>query len=377
MVCSHRRCKVQALIQLHLCPPGLVPQQAQGGLLEVDPISQDQALVEEERRVVLSAGLRSPEIEQELFVDASDSLDDEDEDRAAEVSPVGLVVEVQGENSSRQISEDSVPSPLVYQSNQEIDFGKSATQQDIATEAGPHPAQSVQFTQPLASTSPTQPLPRRSPGTSLLPSFAKYLPSRATTAAPSANADPSTSAAALAAQAKWQRRIETSLVRMTTEMAALREQLEYQQNNNSFSTLYPLRQSISGGVSGPGKLSMGSVLTVLGRWVLSYLLGVLRHLVVDGAVILAVWLYLRRRRGWSDDKIAGEVVKLAVAVAALFGPIAGAWEGFRSRMPHFAIPFPRLSRFAAWLRTWGRILFFRRRASIGGTAEKRPARPTG
>jgi len=356
--------------------PGLAPQQAQGGLLEVDPISQDQALVEEERRVVLTAGLRSPEMEQELFVDASDSLDD-DEQRAAEVSPLGLVVEVQGENSSRQISEDSVPSPLVYQANQEMNLGTSATQQDGATEAGPQQAQSVQFTQPLASTSPTQPQPRRSPGMSLLPSFAKYLPSRATTMASLVATDPSTSAAALAAQAKWQRRIEASLVRMTTEMAALREQLEYQQNNNSFSALYPLRQSISGGVSGPGKLSMGSVLTMLGRWFLSYLLGVLRHLVVDGAVILAVWLYLRRRRGWSDDKIAGEVVKLAVAVAALFGPIAGAWEGFRSRMPHFAIPFPRLSRFAAWLRTWGRMLLFKPRMSIASTAERYPARPEG
>jgi len=212
---------------------------------------------------------------------------------------------------------------------------------------------------------------------SLLPSFAKYLPSRAATTAPLGTTDPSASAAALAAQAKWQRRIETSLVRMTTEVAALREQLEYQQSNNAFSALYPLRQSISGAASGPGKLSMSNMLAMLGRWVLSYVLGVLRHLVLDGAVILAVWLYLRKRRGWDDDKIAREVVKFAVAVAALFGPVAGAWEGFRSRMPHVTIPFPRLSRFAAWLRTWGRMLFFRRRVSIASTAERHPARPEG
>ena len=355
--------------------PGLVPHQAQGGLLEVDPVSQDQALVEEERRVALTAGLRSPEMEQELFVDASDSLDNEDEARSAEVSPLGLVrVEVQGSNSAGQISEDPVPMPLSDQSNQQLDIGMSSLQPDIASEAGPRPAQSVQFSQTPAPISPTLPQPRRSPGMSLLPSFAKYLPSRASAPAPEGTADQSTSAAALAAQAKWQRRIETSLVRMTTEVAALREQLEHQQNNYSFGALHPLRQSISGGVSGPGKLSMGSVLTMLGRWFLSYLLGVLRHLVVDGAVILAVWLYLRKRRGWDDDKIAREVVKLVVTVAALFGPVAGAWEGFRSRMPRFAMPFPQLANFAAWLRSWGQMLFSRRRASID---EKRPARPTG
>lgn len=148
-------------------------------------------------------------------------------------------------------------------------------------------------------------------------------------------------------------------------MTALREQLDIQAQQLSASSYSlvprPFRSgSVSNGIGGGGKsLSVRDLLALYGKWWLSWLAGVVRHVFVDAVVVLAVWLYLRKRRGWSDERIASELVKGVTAVAAVFGPVKGAWDGARARMP--VVPGVRLPRLGMrwaveWVKSWGAVV---------------------
>ncbi|KAI9718630.1 MAG: hypothetical protein M1828_006638 [Chrysothrix sp. TS-e1954] len=83
----------------------------------------------------------------------------------------------------------------------------------------------------------------------------------------------------------WQRRIESALIKMNAEMAALREQLEMQQGSAlSSSILRPFRRRRQGGVLG---------------WLLDSLFSIssfaVKHLVMDALLLMLVALYMRFR----------------------------------------------------------------------------------
>lgn len=105
-----------------------------------------------------------------------------------------------------------------------------------------------------------------------------------------------------------------------------------------------------------GKLGFGDIVKMYGRWLLNWLFGVMRHVVIDAVVVFGVWLYVKKRRGWNDKRFAQEVAKVLAGIATFFGPVIGAWNGARARMPNIKINVPGLHWFAAWARTWGQTL---------------------
>jgi len=140
-----------------------------------------------------------------------------------------------------------------------------------------------------------------------------------------------------------------------------------QQQYSSYGSLFPIRGSVSfpsgpnGG--GVGKLGFGDLTNIYGRFVLKWLVGMTRHIMVDAVVILAVWVYVKKRRGWSNERFAQELVGVLAGVSTLFGPLIGAWNG---AMPDIPMRIPGLQGLAAWLRTWGQMLLGLTRARKAG-----------
>lgn len=89
----------------------------------------------------------------------------------------------------------------------------------------------------------------------------------------------------------WRRRVESALVKMTAEVAALREQLE-------------ARRLFSGRLRRRGGLA---------AWVLGFLGGAARHVLVDAVVVGVVLLAVRRREGQLGE---GDVREWGRLVAA-------------------------------------------------------------
>ncbi len=88
---------------------------------------------------------------------------------------------------------------------------------------------------------------------------------------------------------KWHRRIESSLIKMNAEMAALREQLDMQNQNYAMysSILHPFKTQRNGGRGG------------VGRWVLDFVWRVsvtaVRHVVIDATLLAFVTLWCHFR----------------------------------------------------------------------------------
>lgn len=345
--------------------PGL-QSQSRGGLQELAPLSHDEVLIEEEQAVALQAGLRSPELENELFVDAPEqSVVDEDSEQHS-VAGLHSSTQQQGRenihpDSEAQTSSHEDTSPA------ESPFPRSWPQQSSRPVLIKQEVPSSTLESQLQPVQQVQPESKRNAASALL---AKYLPSTSKPVAALPTSDTAGSSTP-SSQSKWHRRIETSLIRLTTEVTALREQLEIQQQQySSYGSLFPLRGSVSfpsgpnGG--GVGKLSFGDLTNMYGRLVLKWLVGVTRHVMVDAAVILAVWLYLKKRRGWNNERFAQEVVGVLAGVSTLFGPLVGAWNGAMARMPNIPVRIPGLQWLSAWLRTWGQMLLGLIRARKAG-----------
>jgi hypothetical protein len=333
--------------------PGL-SLQIEGGLRELDP-------VEEMQQAALQAGLRSPEMEQELFVDAPDSQEEN------ELQEEGRYAEQDGADSPAEsvspMQKEVIAAPQAHSSDK--------LQLPLATSF------------PFAGASPTE--SRRSPPSSPIERtkasalLAKYLPTRSLAPPESVSSSPSppvtnTSATGLAAaQAKWHKRIENSIIRLTTEVTALREQLDYQQqqNNPSYSTLLPFRPSISRGTSGgiPGlqrELSWDNVLQSLGQVSMAWATTAARHVAIDAAVLAIIWLYLRKRKGWSELEVAHSLVALIGRIMAMFGPFVGAWQGAKARLPALRIfKLMNPTWLLDWLKSWGILLLTPVRSLVG------------
>ncbi len=102
---------------------------------------------------------------------------------------------------------------------------------------------------------------------------------------------------------KWHRRIESSLIKMNAEMAALREQLDMQNQNYAMysSILHPFKTQ-RGGRGG------------VGRWVLDFVwrvaLTAARHVVIDAALLALVtlWCHFRGIPAERVEKLISEFV---------------------------------------------------------------------
>lgn len=355
--------------------PGL-HQQSQGGLQELDPASHDEAAIQEEQVRALQAGLRSPEMEHEFFVDAPEqSVIDEDSEQQS-VSAA--------HSSSQQPGPMAMRPDSIAQSSSHEDSSpaESAFPRSWPQQSNLPPAIKAEHRSSPLRPEPEAPSPLGSkinPAAALLPSLAQYLPSSSKAKAETSKSETTAASVAQAAQTKWYRRIETSLIRLTTEVTALREQLDIQQQqNNSYSSLFPIRNSVSfpGGPNGKGvgKLSFRDVVSLYAQWALRWLIGVARHVVIDAAVILGIWFYVKKRRGWSNERFAQEIVSVLGAIIKFLGPLIGAWNGFYAKLPIV----PGLHWFVMWLRDWVQALLGTLRRRLPGTSSgTRNSRSTG
>jgi hypothetical protein len=324
--------------------PGL-GLQMEGETRELDP-------VEEMQRAALQAGLRSPEMEQELFVDAPDSQEENQaEELLQDAKQDELVSPSEGVSPGQK---ESLASPL-----------SPSLDQQQAPLVSSFPFTAASSTQ--SRRAPPSPPIERTKASALL---AKYLPSRSlapprpVSPSPSPPATNTLATGITAAQAKWHKRIENSLIRLTTEVTALREQLDYQQqqNNPSYSALLPFRPSISRSASGgiaslKREFSWENVLQSLGSISSIWVAAAARHVAIDAAIVAVVWLYLRKRQGWSEIQVAHSMVALTGRVMALFGPVVGVFQGAKARLPGLNILKVMDPRWLLeWLRAWGALL---------------------
>lgn len=103
---------------------------------------------------------------------------------------------------------------------------------------------------------------------------------------------------------KWRKRIEQALMKMTAEIAALREQLEAK------------------GVSRGGNRKMGARLWM---WMVSIVVATLRHLVFDAMVVGLLVLWVGKR----DERVNSAVGMLAQVLRDRIRRLG--WKGVRKR----------------------------------------------
>jgi len=144
-------------------------------------------------------------------------------------------------------------------------------------------------------------------------SISAYLHRRPSVSAPKRPAGP-----ASPIDAAWARRIEAALIKLNTEMTALRETLESTQHSSILPLPLPSfhRRPSSPGLQARKKFSVGNVARSLLSSVWRVVVGTLRHVLLDAVTIAAVSLVLHYR-GIPVERVEEVVVRWIAKIRAL------------------------------------------------------------